>query len=174
MNQDPERLVLEQALAIGRVHREALGDALDDLQRRDLKTADLERLGKGDRRLLDQFAYRYTRLQDDMGVRLMPAVLRALQEDITALSMLDRLNRLEQLGWLPSAEEWTDLRRVRNEFAHDCPDTVEERFERLQLALTAASRLLEILAGFEQKIQQTAWPWDGKSEEVPAALVIRQ
>lgn len=167
MNQNPERLILEQALAIGQAHREALEDALDDLQRRDLKTADLERLGKGDRRLLDQFAYRYTRLQDDMGARLMPAVLRALQEEISSLSMLDRLNRLEQLGWLPSAEEWIELRRVRNEFAHDYPDTVEERFERLQLALTAARRLLEILAGFEQKVQQTAWPWHGKSEEMP-------
>jgi hypothetical protein len=31
------------------------------------------------------------------------------------------------------------LCRVRNEFAHDDPDTVEERFERLQLALRAAS-----------------------------------
>ncbi|QPB72178.1 hypothetical protein D5125_17195 [Magnetovirga frankeli] len=59
-------------------------------------------------------------------------------------------------------------------FVHDYPDTVEERFERLQLVLTAARRLLEILAGFEQKVQQTSWPWDEKSEEAPAALVIRQ
>ena len=113
MKQAPERLALVQALAIGRIHREALGDALDDLRLRDLKAADLEPLSRADRRLLDQFAYRYTRLQDDMGAKLMPAVLRALQEDIPSLSMLDRLNRLEQLGWLPSAEEWGDLRRVR-------------------------------------------------------------
>ena len=154
MNQAPEILILEQALAIGRIHRQALGDALDDLRLRNLKPADLERLSKADRRLLDQFAYRYTRLQDDMGAKLMPAVLRALQEDIPSLSMLDRLNRLEQLGWLPSAEEWGDLRRVRNEFAHDNPDTVDERFDRLHLARTAAQRLLEILEEFEHKAQQ--------------------
>lgn len=154
MNQAPEILILDQALAIGQIHRQALGDALDDLRLRNLKPADLDRLSKADRRLLDQFAYRYTRLQDDMGAKLMPAVLRALQEDIASLSMLDRLNRLEQLGWLPSAEEWGDLRRVRNEFAHDYPDTVDERIDRLHLALTAAKRLLEILAGFEHKAQQ--------------------
>jgi len=68
--------------------------------------------------------------------------------------MLDRLNRLEQLGWLPSAEEWGDLRRVRNEFAHDYPDTVDERIDRLHLALTAAQRLLEILVRFEHKARQ--------------------
>ena len=154
MKQAPERLALVQALTIGQIHRQALGDALDDLRLRDLKPADLEPLSKADRRLLDQFAYRYTRLQDDLGAKLMPAVLRALQEDIPSLSMLDRLNRLEQLGWLPSAEEWGDLRRVRNEFTHDYPDTVAERFDRLQLALTAAQRLLEILLGFERKAQQ--------------------
>ena len=154
MNQAPEILILEQALAIGRIHRQALGDALDDLRLRNLKPADQERLSKADRRLLDQFAYRYTRLQDDMGAKLMPAVLQALQEDTPSQSMLDRLNRLEQLGWLPSAEEWGDLRRVRNEFAHDYPDTVDERFDRLHLALTAAQRLLEILLEFEHKAQQ--------------------
>lgn len=154
MRQTAETLALQQALAVGRVHRQALEDALEDLHRRHLGAADLAALGKADRRLLDQFAYRYTRLQDDMGARLMPAVLRTLQEDITRLSMLDRLHRLEQLGWLPSAEEWADLRRVRNEFAHDYPETVEERFERLQLAQAAAQRLLDILAGFEQKVQQ--------------------
>ena len=154
MKQAPERLALVQALTIGQIHRQALGDALDDLRLRDLKPADLEPLSKADRRLLDQFAYRYTRLQDDLGAKLMPAVLRALQEDIPSLSMLDRLNRLEQLGWLPSAEEWGDLRRVRNEYTHDYPHTVAERFDRLQLALTAAQRLLEILLGFERKAQQ--------------------
>jgi len=154
MNQTPETLALQHALAIGRTHRQALGEALEDLRLRDLKAAELESLNKADRRLLDQFAYRYTRLQDDMGARLMPAVLRALQEDISRMPMLDRLNRLEQLGWLPSAEEWTDLRQVRNEFSHDYPDTAKERFDRLQLALSAAQRLLDILAMFEQKAQQ--------------------
>jgi len=154
MNQTPETLALQHALAIGRTHRQALGEALEDLRLRDLEAAELESLNKADRRLLDQFAYRYTRLQDDMGARLMPAVLRALQEDISRMPMLDRLNRLEQLGWLPSAEEWTDLRRVRNEFSHDYPDTAKEQFDRLQLALSAAQRLLDILAMFEQKAQQ--------------------
>jgi hypothetical protein len=44
--------------------------------------------------LLDQFAYRYTRLQDGMGARLMPAVLKALGEDIGPMSAIDRFTRL--------------------------------------------------------------------------------
>lgn len=100
------------------------------------------------------FAYRYTRLQDDMGTRLLPAVLRALGEEIAALPMIDRLSRLEQLGWLPSADEWADLRKIRNEFTHEYPETHEERFERLMLAISSAKRAVEILELVGQKIAQ--------------------
>jgi hypothetical protein len=109
-------------------------------------------LSKADRRLLDQFAYRYTRLQDDMGARLMPTVLKALGEDIGPMSAIDRFTRLEQLGWLASADEWLALRQVRNQFAHDYPDSAPERFERLQAATQAASQLLAIMMKLSNKI----------------------
>ena len=35
-------------MAIGGIHRQALGDALDELRLRDLKPADMERLSKAD------------------------------------------------------------------------------------------------------------------------------
>lgn len=111
-------------------------------------------LSKADRRLLDQFAYRYTRLQDDMGARLVPAVLKALGEDIAPLSAMDRFARLEQLGWLPSADDWLALRQVRNQFAHDYPDSPAERFERLQAATQAARQLLLLMARFEEKFAE--------------------
>jgi len=136
------------------VHEEALRDAIDDLMQRKLVAADLDTLGKDDRRLLDQFAYRYTRLQDDMGVRLIPAALRALGEEIAAMPVLDRLSRMEQLGWLPDAEQWAELRRIRNEFAHDYPETTEERFERMQLAITSAQTVIEIFNSLSHKIRE--------------------
>ncbi len=147
-------LRLAQVLAVCSVHRQGLNEALDDLQDRQITADDMARLNKEQRRLLDQFAYRYTRLQDDMGARLMPAILAALGEPVASLSVIDRLERLEQLEWLPSAEEWGNLRRIRNEFAHDYLDTPEQRFERLQAAIVAARRVLEILAGLEGRIHQ--------------------
>ena len=147
-------LALRQVHDTCQVHQEALREALGDLHLRDLADSDMECLTKDDRRLLDQFAYRYTRLQDDMGARLMPAVLLALGEEIAVMPVLDRLDRLEQLGWLPSAEEWVELRRTRNEFTHDYPETTKERFERLQLALAAAERVMSILEVMNQKICQ--------------------
>ena len=154
MKRRSEIFALKQALATCHAHKEGLSDALADLEQRGLNATDLEKLSKQDRRLLDQFAYRYTRLQDDTGARLMPAILGALSEDVGPMATLDRLNRLEQLDWLPSAEEWAELRRIRNEFAHDYPGTVTERFERFQLATTCARRLLEIFSILDRKTQE--------------------
>lgn len=41
-------------------HLDALHDALNDMQQRALSSSEYEHLSKTDRRLLDQFAYRYT------------------------------------------------------------------------------------------------------------------
>lgn len=154
MSLEPERLALNHALQTCQGHAQPLMDALEDLERADLTPSDLDHLSKQDRRLLDQFAYRYTRLQDDLGARLMPAALKALGEDVTPMPMLDRINRLEQLNWLPSADEWIDLRRIRNEFTHDYPESVAERHARLRLAMGAARRLLVILEEFGRKIHE--------------------
>ena len=154
MSARPRLATLDQALGTCRGHADALGDALADIERRQFKSGDLGRLDKADRRLLDQFAYRYTRLQDDIGARLMPAVLTALGEDVVALPALDRFNRLEQLGWLPSADEWMELRQVRNQFTHEYPESADERFERFSAAVAAAARLVDLLDGFERRLER--------------------
>lgn len=154
MKSTPELLALAQALTLCHGHLDALQDALGDMQSRQLTLADLDHLSSADRRLLDQFAYRYTRLQDDMGGRLMPALLRALWEEVAAMPALDRFARLEQLGWLASAEDWNVLRQIRNQFANDYPDSTNERFERLQAAIDAAHQLIAIIAHIDSKLRQ--------------------
>ncbi len=85
-----EQAALRHAHQLCLGHRDALLDALTDLDQRGIAADDLDHLNSQDRRLLDQFAHRYTRLQDDMGARLFPAILRALGEEIAAMPVLDR------------------------------------------------------------------------------------
>lgn len=142
-----EILRLKQVLETCDTHAAALQEALTDIrQEQDWSAEKLASLDKQARRLLDQFAFRYTRLQDDMGQKLFPAILAALGEEVASLSMLDRMNRLEQLGCLPSAESWQMLRLIRNEFAHDYPETTIERSARLQMATRAAEEVLGVFA----------------------------
>lgn len=156
MTPSPEQLALQQIHSICQTHAQALQEALHDMQLRALSVDDYQHLNKEDRRLLDQFAYRYTRLQDDMGARLIPAVLKALGEDIGPMSAIDRFGRLEQLGWLASADDWLALRQVRNQFSHDYPDSTYERYERLQAATQAAYQLLATLEHFHRRLATLA------------------
>ena len=114
----------------------------------------LEDLDKTTRRILDQFAYRFTRLQDDMGNILLPAILKNMAEDTHSMAAIDRFNRLEQLKWLQSSEEWLELRRVRNEFTHDYPEHSSERSSKLREAIRVAHRLLEIFEEISSRIQR--------------------
>lgn len=152
MNQTPEQLALQHSLALCQGHGDALQDASQDIKARGMSVDEYANPGKEDRRLLDQFAFRYTRLQDDMGAKLMPAALKALGENVAAMSALDRFARLEQLGWLASADEWQTLRQICNQFTHDYPNNPTERFERFQAAVHAAAQLIAVLTQFKAKI----------------------
>ena len=153
MKQTPEQMALQHSMALCQSHADALEDALQDIDARAMDVDDYNTPSKQDRRLLDQFAYRYTRLQDDMGVKLMPAVLKALGEDVALMSAIDRFARLEQLGWLASADDSQTLRQIRNQFTHDYPDNPTERFERWQAAVHAAAQLISVLTRFQSKIK---------------------
>jgi hypothetical protein len=72
-------------------------------------------------RTLDQLVYRFGRLQDAMGTRLLPALLQMTQEWRDDEPFLDKLNRAEKLGMLTSAEQWQLLRELRNQTAHEYP-----------------------------------------------------
>ena len=87
-----------------------------------------------------------------MGTRLIFVSPRALGEDVAPMSMLDGLDRMEQIGWIPSAAEWADLRRIRNEFTHEYPGSTQVRLERFQLARSSAQRSLKILGGLDDQV----------------------
>ena len=94
---------------------------------------------------LDQFISRFAKLQDGMGAKLLPAVLEMTKEQGELNAFLDKLNRLEKIGALPSVEEWLNMREMRNAFAHDYPDDSELQAVTLNRAFVAADRLVEIL-----------------------------
>lgn len=57
------------------------------------------------RQLTDQILFRFMKLQDTMGERLIPATLAFLAEPCEDRPMRDKLDRLEKLGYL-DVEAW--------------------------------------------------------------------
>jgi len=74
---------------------------------------------------LDQMLFRFGKLQDAIGQRLLSAILLAGQEWRDDETFLDKLNRLEKLGVILSASDWIKLRDLRNSAMHEYPDQPE-------------------------------------------------
>lgn len=91
-------------------------------------------------RLIDQILYRFAKLQDAVGERLVPATLSMLAEPHELWPMRDKLDRLERLGFL-DVQRWLAWRELRNRLSHEYPDQPEQRLATLSAALDAASEL---------------------------------
>ena len=100
------------------------------------------RIPKDQLRVLDQAAYRFTKLQDSMGQKVLPAILDLAQEPISSeATFAEKLNWLERMGVLPSAEAWKKLRVAGNAIAHEYPDDPEMRASTINQFLDGAAQL---------------------------------
>ena len=117
---------------------------------------------------LDQFILRFTKLQDAMGNRLFPAILRYLTEQ---RPMLDKLNRLEKLGYIDSVEKWQLIRNIGNKFSHDYLDDPDKNAAQLNLAFESVIGLYTLLTTINMKLKSEFPILDlGKSLPVPPSL----
>ena len=109
-----------------------------------------KRLGDDAIETLDQFLYRFLKLQDSLATRLFPALRSVLSGDQEPQPFLDTLNQLEKAGIVPSVQAWMELRELRNDLAHEYPESVGqtvatlnrlyERWDELKTILDNAHR----------------------------------
>lgn len=97
---------------------------------------------------LEAFVSRFGRLQDNLGDKLIPAMLRALAEKTG--SALDNLNRAEKLGVLWSAKEWLAARNLRNSLVHEYQTTLADFAQALRLAHEKVPKLIHTAQSIKQ------------------------
>lgn len=88
---------------------------------------------------VEAFVARSARLQDTLGDKLLPTLLRVLGESPGVV--IDNLDRAERLGWLRSTDEWLTARHLRNRMVHEYVDDPEL----LSSALQAGHELVPLL-----------------------------
>ena len=59
-----------------------------------------------------------------MGMRLLPSLYSYVEEDDSPKPFLTILMRLELLGIRTSTEQWHFFRNLRNNLAHDHPESI--------------------------------------------------
>lgn len=90
---------------------------------------------------LESFGAKFARMQDTVVDKLIPALLRAAGEPVMAA--IDNLNRMERLGLIAAADEWLEMRGLRNRLVHE----YIERPDDLAPALARACRFTERMHG---------------------------
>ena len=104
-------------------HLLRIGEAVEDLVAfMPLDEVTYISLDKNQVQALDQFLFRFSKLQDTMGQKLFKTILLFLGEDIEGKPFIDILNLMEKLHLLDSANEWKELRDDRNDLAHNYED----------------------------------------------------
>lgn len=86
---------------------------------------------------LESFGAKFGRMQDSVVDKLIPAVLRQAGESTGAA--IDNLSRMERLELIKSADEWLEMRGLRNRLVHEYIDQPED----LALTLERACQFTE-------------------------------
>jgi hypothetical protein len=93
---------------------------------------------------------RFGKLQDIIGSKIFPIILNLLEEE--AVAFIDKLNKLEKLGYIDDANWWIELREIRNKIAHDYPDDHDLICSHLSVVILKAAELIEFWQKLKTKI----------------------
>ncbi len=113
---------------------------------------------------IDQFLFRFAKLQDAMGERLFILMLEFLKEDNPkSKPFIDTLNRLEQIGLLEDKNTWLELRKIRNNIDHQYEDDPKQASEALNSIYAVKPTLESIFQLIKVRyIEMRDSAWSGK------------
>ena len=142
---DETRLKIESSIKENRSHRQKIERAKELLK--GLFPTDVtsfQAFSQQEIEHIDQFIYRFTKMQDSLGLRLIPGIYAWLENDTSPKPFLDILNRLEKLGIIDSVDNWQFFRNLRNNLAHDYPESLVQTVETLSLLYDEIDKFLQI------------------------------
>lgn len=97
---------------------------------------------------------RFSKLQDYLGAKIFDLCLEAHKESSLGMSMIDKLNRLEKIGIIDSAEFWDELRDLRNHLTHEYPDHPELTAKYFNYTYTLSPRLITLTEVIIKSLKQ--------------------
>lgn len=99
---------------------------------------------------IDQFLFRFAKLQDAMGQKLFRTILVYLKEDVEGKPFIDILNLMEKINLIDDANAWKQLRDDRNELSHNYEDEPEQ----MSKTINTLFHKKDILINIYQKIDE--------------------
>ncbi len=113
-------LRIQKSIAECDIHIKRIGDALTKIEQYFPITEDVyDNFSIDDIQALDQFVYRYTKLQDKIGSSLLKNIVYLVEYTDNTSTVIDILNVLEKHSIIESAERWNTCRSLRNRLTHE-------------------------------------------------------
>ena len=127
-------LKLEKILNECTKHLQRINEAHSDMSVfMPLTSTQYEKLAKDDVQAIDQYLFRFAKLQDSMGEKLFRLVVARFEENTDKLSFLDVIKKMEKYMAMDIVNEWLDLRNIRNHLAHEYEDDAIEMANSINL-----------------------------------------
>lgn len=104
---------------------------------------------------VEAFVGRFGRLQDTLADKLLPALLSALGEKLA--SQLDNLDRAEQLALIESADQWLEMRQLRNQMVHEYIEDTLVLASALQSGHEFVATLLRTAEAMICQLEKRGW-----------------
>jgi len=101
--------------------------------------------------LIDQMLFRFSKLQDALGEKVFNKILDIFGENIKKMTFIDKLNRLEELELLDK-NQWLELRKYRNEIAHEYSYNQQEVVDSINLIYSLIKILDQISTYLSAKL----------------------
>lgn len=89
---------------------------------------------------LDQMVFRFMKIQDGIGRRLIPLMVDVIEPDTSEMTFIDKLNKLEKFGLLEPGE-WNGYRKIRNDVTHTYPEEKDALVDAINEAIAVIGRL---------------------------------
>jgi len=104
---------------------------------------------------VEAFVGRFGRLQDTVGDKLLPLLLRALGENPAAA--IDNLDKAERLGLIQAADQWMAMRKLRNQMIHEYVEDLKVLVDALQTGHGFVATLITAANNMMAEIERRGW-----------------
>ena len=128
-------------------HIEHILEAKDELT---LPIKSYNTLSKLEKFALNTLIFRFSKLQDLLGVKIFREFLEVSGLNTDDLAFFDILKLIEKEG-ICDIDSWHELRKLRNDITRDYPQELDEMIEKINLFVNKSDELVAISKKIEAK-----------------------
>ena len=132
-----------------KAHIELINEALDVLKDM-LPIKNYQELDNLEKFALNALIFRFSKLQDLLGSKIFRTYLEFTGFNTSDKSFFDILKEIEKEG-IVDIDTWDELRKFRNQIAHDYPLDKDEVIESINLFVQKSKELIRISQKLEEK-----------------------